>query len=275
MRRAALNPFFSQKTILGYSPSIQKRIDRLCERIKTEYAGQNRPLNLVDAWSCLTTDVIIDYCFERDYHFMEKPNFRSDFAKAIEDLMDGVHVVSQFPWLPKFFQTLPDSVVIAMQPGMKTVLDFNNVRNPHSLSSWYAVLTNDPQQLLAQAQEVVKNKGAARTKDHKTVFNGLLESGLPPAETEPLRLQHEAISLVGAGIDTTKRALYVACFHILDNPPILARLQAELNDAIPDPGNIPSLPELQRLPFLSACIEESKSPPSPTSASNGLDALVC
>ena len=127
IRRAALNPFFSQKKIAEYSPAIQKRLDRLSERLDEEYEGEDRVLNLNDMWGCLTTDTIIAYCFEREYHFIEEPDFKSEFAQAISDLMDGVHVVSQFTWLPSFFQTLPDSTVVAMNPTMKTVLKFNNV----------------------------------------------------------------------------------------------------------------------------------------------------
>lgn len=60
-------------------------------------------------------------------------------------------------------------------------------------------------------------------KPSKTVFTALLESDLPPEKLSPTRLQHEAISLIGAGIETTKRALSVASFHIVSNPAVLAR----------------------------------------------------
>ena len=92
---------------------------------------------------------------------------------------------------------------------------------------------------------------------HDTLFNALLMSDLPAEELSEIRLQHEAISVIGAGLETTKWALTVASFHLFNNTLILGRLQDELATAIPDPSEMPSLTELQRLPYLSACIEEA------------------
>ena len=92
---------------------------------------------------------------------------------------------------------------------------------------------------------------------HDTVFHAILQSDLPPEQLSELRLQHEAISVVGAGLETINTVLTLACFHIYNNPTVFDRLRAELNTAIPDITNPPSLAELQRLPYLSACIEEA------------------
>ena len=46
------------------------------------------------------------------------------------------------------------------------------------------------------------------------------------------------------------------CFHIIDNPAVYKRVHQELVEAIPYPTVMPSWPELQKLPYLSACIEE-------------------
>lgn len=94
---------------------------------------------------------------------------------------------------------------------------------------------------------------------HDTLFNALLRSDLPPEELSLVRLQHEAMSVVAAGLETTKRALSVASFHLLATPSALLRLTKELTDFIPDITRPPSLTELEALPYLSACIEESQS----------------
>ena len=95
---------------------------------------------------------------------------------------------------------------------------------------------------------------------HKTVFSSLIASDLPPEELSVTRLQHEAAGIIGAGIETTKSTLVLASFHILDNPDILRRLREELKLAIPNPDSPPSLPELERLPYLTAVIEEGELP---------------
>lgn len=86
----------------------------------------------------------------------------------------------------------------------------------------------------------------------------LLNSRLPREELTEERLQHEAVSIVGAAFDTTRQALTMVCFHIIANPDIYQRLHQELVDAIPDPDNMLAWTDLQKLPYLSACIEEGE-----------------
>jgi cytochrome P450 len=97
----------------------------------------------------------------------------------------------------------------------------------------------------------------AKEAAHTTVFDELLSSDLPPKELTLNRLQNEAMSLIGAGVETTKWALSVGCFHIINNTDICARLRKELEIAIPDPAHFPPWTELEKLPYLTAIIEES------------------
>ena len=93
---------------------------------------------------------------------------------------------------------------------------------------------------------------------HKTVFNELLYSDLPPEELSLDRIHHEAAGITGAGIDTTKTALSQASFHIINNEKIFQRLRQELTEAFPDLSKPPTLLELEKLPYLSAIIQEGK-----------------
>lgn len=104
-------------------------------------------------------------------------------------------------------------------------------------------------------------KAAAATSDTKekeTIFTAMLGMDLPPSEITTTRLQHEAISVVGAGIETTMRALSVISYHILANPDILMHLRSELDEAIRDGQSMPSFETLSQLPYLTACIMEGK-----------------
>ena len=127
-----------------------------------------------------------------------------------------------------------------------------------------------------QISAILNNSKVANTeKSGNTVFAALLDSNLPPEELSQTRLQHEAIGLIGAGVETTKRALTVASFHILNNPAILTRLREELIAAIPVPENPPPLDVYEKLPYLGACIEEGSAPPqAPVSDPQLLTTLV-
>lgn len=89
-----------------------------------------------------------------------------------------------------------------------------------------------------------------------TIFDGILDSDTDPSEKGILRLMDDGISLVGAGLLTTADTLRTTTFHILDRPEVLARLQAELTAAIPDPTTSPPLKLLEQLPYLSAVVTE-------------------
>ena len=118
------------------------------------------------------------------------------------------------------------------------------------------------QEIKSQILKIVNGENESHQKvAHKTVFNSLLTSDLPPEELSVARLKDEAAGVVGAGIETTKTTLSLASFHILDNPEILRRLQEELTDAIPDVKTPPPLSTLEKLPYLTALIQEGKTPP--------------
>ena len=99
---------------------------------------------------------------------------------------------------------------------------------------------------------------AYKTAEHKSVITSLLFSDLPAEEKTLDRVQQETMTIIGAGIDTTRNALTVATFHLLDKPDLLARLRAELNASFPDVSYKPTWQELEKLPFLTAVIQECK-----------------
>ncbi|KXH25873.1 cytochrome P450 [Colletotrichum simmondsii] len=236
-RRAALNPFFSHRRIAEHQPNIQRMMHRLTDRVTREYLGKDKVLRIDQMWGCWTSDIINDYAFDKPHNFLDAPDFHASYTDAMVDLLEPVHYITQFPLVTNLFKMLPLSWVKAMSPQMGTVLDFNNE------------MTNQIRILL--------NKPAEEKGQSKTIFGVILESDLPASEKTVGRLQQEAISVTGAGIETTMRALSLCTFHVLANPPVLEKLQAELKEAIVDPRNPPDWDALSQLPYLSACINEA------------------
>ncbi|KAJ3941027.1 uncharacterized protein N0V96_008903 [Colletotrichum fioriniae] len=219
-RRAALNPFFSHRRIAEHQPNIQRMMHRLTDRVTREYLGKDKVLRIDQMWGCWTSDIINDYAFDKPHNFLDAPDFHASYTDAMVDLLEPVHYITQFPLVTNLFKMLPLAWVKAMSPQMGTVLDFNNE------------MTNQIRILL--------NKPAEEKGQSKTIFGVILESDLPASEKTVGRLQQEAISVTGAGIETTMRALSLCTFHVLANPLVLEKLQAELKEAI-----------------LSACINEA------------------
>ncbi|KAF0319193.1 cytochrome P450 [Colletotrichum asianum] len=79
----------------------------------------------------------------------------------------------------------------------------------------------------------------------------------PPFEPIIAYREHEAESLIGAGLETTAWTLALGSFYILHNPEVYAKLQSELASAIPDATQIPPWATLETLPYLTAIVKET------------------
>ena len=95
----------------------------------------------------------------------------------------------------------------------------------------------------------------------KTVIRDLLDSDLPPSLKTLDHFRDEAMTFVAAAIETTKTTLATATYHFLKNPEIQQRLCNELRTNFPDLAETPTVSELERLPYLTAVIQEGEQKP--------------
>lgn len=257
-RRTALNPFFSKKQINAFSPYIQQCADKVCDRLLHEYRGTDKVLSMTDVYATFATDIIFYYTFAWNYDFMSFPNFIAPFTESIKELALSIHVAGHFPWFLALLQSAPDSVVSVLNPAMRPVFRFQNVSK--KLPSKHVenpCLTRKSQEVKNQVIQIKEGKNEAyKSVEHKTVFSDLLASDLPPQEKSVTRLQQEAAGIVGAAIETTKTTLTLATFYVLNDSTILKNLKEELERAIPDLSKLPTLAELEQLPYLTAVIQE-------------------
>lgn len=93
------------------------------------------------------------------------------------------------------------------------------------------------------------DKAVSAKASYRTIFSSILESNLPASEKRRKRLIDEAIILVGAGSLTTAHVQTVATFYLVQEPERIQRLKAELLTVMPDPSKLPTLSELEKLPY--------------------------
>lgn len=108
--------------------------------------------------------------------------------------------------------------------------------------------------------------------DEHTIFRGVLDSKLPPGEKTLARMTADAGTIMVAGTLTTTFYLALATYHLLARPCVLRRLKEELRAALGPPvppeeavgggereNERPGvrLEELERLPYLTAVIQEA------------------
>lgn len=91
-----------------------------------------------------------------------------------------------------------------------------------------------------------------------SLFQHLVNSGLPESELSVDRLSREAQVLFGAGTVSTARTLDFASYYILANKHIHARLKEELQETMDKfPEKVPSTAQLEKIPYLQAIVKEA------------------
>ncbi|KAI1178015.1 cytochrome P450 [Nemania sp. FL0916] len=239
MRRQAVAPFFSKSRINGLNDTLLEVVERISYRLKHEYAGTGRHIDVCDMWGALTADVVSELAFARSTRFSADPDFISPYSSALMSWVFAAHYTTHFNFLIGTMHWMPDSILGWLVPSFKPILDYR-VAIRH------------------QVRDVLAGKNMdAKDSSHPTIFHDILASDLPKEELGFTRLTQEAMSLSGAGIETTMWTLSVATFHILWNPKVQATLKAELEEAMPNPENILPWAQLERLPYLTAVIQES------------------
>ncbi|KAK1997960.1 putative cytochrome P450 [Colletotrichum falcatum] len=236
IRRAAISPFFAKSKVREQTGDIQTLMNTISHRITTEYAGTGRLLNLHDVWRCFAADNIMDLVFGSPLDLHLSPDFRAPFTGAITRVTNFSHVTRYLPILGALTDSLPYSLAKKLFPPFEPIIAYREVSR----------MTARLCLLLLSGQT-----------GHATVFHEMLASNLPREELAHKRMQHEAESLIGAGLETTAWTLALGSFYILHDAQIHAKLHTELTAAIPDAAHIPPWATLETLPYLTAVVKET------------------
>ncbi|MCJ1398638.1 hypothetical protein MMC11_001838 [Xylographa trunciseda] len=240
-RRAPLNSFFSMASVRRLQPVVEERVEALIGRLRgfKNVKGEEGVLKLEYALSAFTNDVVMEYCFGRSEHRLEQADFSPSFHDANAAVGVNAALFRQMFWIYRVMSSFPDWLTAMLSPSIGSVL-----RSQH--------------EMMAQIRQI-KSKPQSTFKDlpHPVIFSEILASSLPESEKTSAHLRDEANVMVGAGTMTTAWALSVATYHLLANPTILSTLKSELHTALPSSSSLPPLPELEKLPYLTAVIQEA------------------
>ena len=131
IRRAPLNPFFSKKRIMDFQPVIRRKIDILCGKIR-EHAETGSVFALNRAWTAFAGDIITEYVFGASYEHLESPDFQETFHEPFMAASEAGHLTLQFKWMHPLMRSLPDWVVLKMQPLLWLIIKLQRVSGlPH------------------------------------------------------------------------------------------------------------------------------------------------
>lgn len=204
-------------------------MDQLIKRLRS-HCVEGSVVNLSDAYTGLTLDVISEYCLGVGTKSLETADYGGKFRQLI---VTASHVSCYQRHLPLLFNTLmrlPPSIIEKM-----------NRRS--------AELSNLVDKIGQQARSIVNSKGDDKPP-HRTILHELVESSLPEEEKTAERMRAEGFILIAAGTETTARTLSVISFYLISQPAILQKVREELKSVMPSVNDPISSSELERLPYL-------------------------
>ncbi|PWY79270.1 cytochrome P450 [Aspergillus heteromorphus CBS 117.55] len=236
-RRSLLSDFFSKRSVLALSPFVEERVAKLMERFEG-FHKDGKAVNLSNAFAALTSDVITHYCYGKTWHFLEDEAFRSDIHKSTDENSSFAHINRFFPFVPETLRKVPPWVMSLVFPGKTAVFEFQE--------SFLQLISAS-----MQSGEKVSDKGG------RAIFKKLSDPGLPEKERSLRRIEDEVFTLLGAGTETTASTLMLMVYHTAQDRSIVEKLRAELKQLMPTPTSTPTWTELEKLPYLTAVINES------------------
>lgn len=237
IRRGAIAPFFSQKSILALEPTLQRIVIKVCSRL-SEFENSKQPVDLRLLFSCMTTDIITEYAFPHCFNLLSTPDLSPAWRNTFAEGLRNFHVFKHAPFLWHILRSIPPNILTRLNPQMKVTLDWEtgNKKLVRDIIESY-----DP---------------ADKRAEHPTIFHELLSSDLPSEEKSYDRLWQEGASIIGAGVETNSNTLNVILFYLTQNPSKLQRLREELKAIMLDPTRLASWIKLESLPSLNAVITE-------------------
>ncbi|OTA59664.1 cytochrome P450 [Hypoxylon sp. EC38] len=232
IRRGPLTKFFSRGMIAQLEGDIHRLAQRLCDKLLLQ---ADDPIDVAVSYSCFTSDAISAYCFGDSFGFLDQKGWYPNFHVAELSTLKPVFALRFFPFLTKLFDL------------GEYFIDYF----PEDLALLIKTLKIDMPKQIRNIQTEI-DSGVVRERPN--IFNSILR--LDPERKKLLNLPEEAISLLGAGTETTSWALAVITYHLLNKPELWAKLKRELEQVVDDPQHLPPLKVLEGLPYLEAVAQE-------------------
>lgn len=242
LRRGAVNQFFSKRSVRSLDSLLQEKVAFLMGRFH-QHLKDGTILNLSDANSALTMDVISAYCFGTGVNVSTQPEYGRPYRKLMNEATQMNVPGRHFPTLFRYLQKLPVWIQLKMMPEQALMFEFND--------KLQATINN-----IASGKQ--GSNFASSDAQHRTIFHQIVESDLPPKEKTPRRLFGESVVFMGAGTETTARTLSVTAFYILHTPGVLPKLLEELNRVMPTINSPVAATDIESLPWL-VCLLQSRS----------------
>ncbi|KAL1305727.1 hypothetical protein AAFC00_007313 [Neodothiora populina] len=247
-KRKTVSHTFSAKSILQFEQYMHHNLEMLVtqwDKMSKEASGGYAKIDSLNWFNYTAFDIIGDLAFGAPFGMLEKgqdfaevresPDKPARFAPAIEVLNRRGEVsgaIGCWPWIKPYAKYLPDPF---FSKGIEAVENLAGIA-------------------IARVKQRLENPQEGRVDLLARLQEGKDENGNKLGRQE---LTAEALTQLIAGSDTTSNTSCAILFHCLKNPKVVAKLQAEVDAAIPASQDVPMFEQVRDLSYLDNVIKET------------------
>ena len=249
-KRKTVSHTFSAKSVGQFEQYIHHNLEMLTKRwdaISEKGQGSYTEFDALHWFNYVAFDIIGDLAFGAPFGMLEKgqdiaevqltPGAKPTYAPAIEVLNRRGEVSNTIGCLPQ------------IKPYAKYLPDPFFSKGMAAIQNLAGIATARVNQRLASAEE-----GEVQRVDLLArLMEGKDENGEKLGRSE---LTAEALTQLIAGSDTTSNTSCAVLFHCLSHPEVVKKLQAELDEALPE-NDVPSYEQVRSLTYLDMVISET------------------
>ncbi|KAH9029234.1 putative P450 monooxygenase [Lactarius pseudohatsudake] len=241
-RRDVLAPFFSRTSILQMQDLIMERVGDT----------KGKSSDLVLGFHCFSVDVIMAFCYAKDWNATRVPDFRSDIVLASQAVLPIITMRKYSGTSVKIMRRIP--MWFGMNFGSPVTRALFSLRKVSIRPKARAAFDTSPhRRLWIRLTKSYCNPASLENTPHKIIYHSLLDPDANKGRPLPskLSLRQEAAGLLGAGSDSTSIASTTISYYILHNPEVQRRLVNELRVTWPVLEDVPRYEVFEKLPYLA------------------------
>ncbi|TRX94663.1 hypothetical protein FHL15_004435 [Xylaria flabelliformis] len=235
--RVPIYKLFVRSSILRIESRISERVAKLCDRL-SYYRGTGEVVNLTNALSSLTTDIISSVIFEEPSDYLGDPNFNSEWYETLKWGTRSVFLFKHLPWV----------ISILGKPLLRSLIT--------RITRWTVWDEKARRDLLLIRK---RPSDASKTREKTTVLDYLVHSDLVESEFGNGGFPRLAQLIQQAGAHNVSHTIGTIIAYLLMDPKKLEPLRKELEVIWSEHHNKSTAPtwlELEKAPYLSAVVNE-------------------
>ncbi|MCJ1404234.1 hypothetical protein MMC11_007459 [Xylographa trunciseda] len=237
--RHQMSKGYGGKDIEGVEPAVDVRLREWIDIIDRNWVsgpGETKRFDIARSVQFLTTDIISHLCFGKPLGFVKNEKDMHGFLQTLESRLP---IIEHFSVLTELSSLL---LKVSNIPFLKRML------------IPCATDQSGVGRIIGVSRDAVNRRFEKGAVPQNDMLGSFLQHGVDRDQVE----SEITVSLF-AGSDTTATAIRATLLNIITNPPIYAKLQREIDDAIARgaiSSTIQSEEAVRELPYLQACIKE-------------------